>query len=118
MLSNFLQFGFNLLLLTVVAVGCLTALPVIGGWLRSKDCLSLDPFKARLASYIVVLAGVFLMGNLHVLDGWSRALSVLCFIGFGGLGVLRLWQWKIWEKWGWPDSCKEPPKPPSGDCGC
>jgi hypothetical protein len=118
MLSNFLQFALNLGLLSVVTVGLIASLPVVAGWLRSLDCLCLSPCKARLASYVVALTGVFLMGNFHVLTDWSHVLSIICFVCFGGYGLRVLYRGKVWEKFQWPDSCQEPPKPPADDCGC
>lgn len=118
MFSNFLQFALNLGLLTVVTVGLISSLPVVAGWLRSLNCAGLTPCKARLASYITALTGIFLMGNIHVLTGWSHVLSIVCFVVFGGYGLYNICKWKLWEKFQWPDSCKEPPRPPSSDCGC
>lgn len=116
MLSSFLQFAFNLALLSVVAVGVVMAIPAIAGWLHSKQCLQLSPCKAKIASLVLVALGVFLMGNIHALEGWLHVLATICLVGFGAYGLKNLHSWKVWEKWRWPDEFNKPPAPPSIGC--
>ena len=119
MIAKVLQFALNGILTVLVLVGVVMAVPSIAAWLRTCAWLQFSPCKARLASLLLVAIGVFLMGNLGGLTGWSHGLASLCFVAFATVGMYHLSQWKLWQKWHWPESCEEPPKPPKSDCcGC
>lgn len=119
MITNCLQFAMNGILTVLVVAGVIMAVPSTAGWLRTRSWLQFSPCKARLASILLVVIGVFLMANYNGLTGWFHGLATICFVVFATVGMYHLHQWKLWQKWHWPESCEEPPSPPKSDCcGC